>query len=73
MKGAMLLSDHEGTIPVLECLALDGIYMTGKLVEATVPFLFISPLLLSFYSYIESIVMCSRKSCLMMMDQSRGG
>lgn len=73
MKGARLLSDHEGTIPVLECLALDVIYMTGKLVETTVHFLFIWPLLLSFHSYMETSIMCSRKSCLMMMDQSRGG
>ena len=57
MKGARLLLDREGTIPA-PCLALDGIYMTDTLVETTVPFLFIWPLLLSFHSYLESIVMC---------------
>lgn len=59
MKGARLLSDHEGTVPALECLALDGIYMTGKLVETTVHFLLLWPLLLSFHSHVESVVMCN--------------
>ena len=73
MEGAKFPSGHEGTIPVLECLALEDIYMTDKLVETTVLFLSMGPLLLSLYSQAESIVMCSRRSCLMMMDQSRCG
>lgn len=59
MKGARLLSDHEDTVIALECLALDGIYMTGKLVETMVHFLLIWPLLLFFHSHVESVVMCN--------------